>query len=55
MQRSRALERPAKASGECAPCLQLWGRAGERKVADARTCMVSNGGLGFGAMLLRRA
>jgi acetyl-CoA acetyltransferase len=36
-------------------CLQLWGRAGERQVADARTCMVSNGGLGFGAMLLRRA
>jgi acetyl-CoA acetyltransferase len=35
-------------------CLQLWGRAGERQVGDARTAMVSNGGLGFGAMLLRR-
>jgi hypothetical protein len=33
----------------------LWGRAGERQVKEARTCMVSNGGLGFGAMLLKRA
>jgi acetyl-CoA acetyltransferase len=35
-------------------CLQLWGRAGERQVKDASVCMVSNGGLGFGAMLLKR-
>jgi acetyl-CoA acetyltransferase len=35
-------------------CLQLLGRAGARQVKDAQTCMVSNGGLGFGAMLLQR-
>jgi acetyl-CoA acetyltransferase len=35
-------------------CLQLWGRAGERQVLDARVSMVSNGGFGFGALLLRR-
>lgn len=35
-------------------CLQLWGRAGERQVQNARVCVVSNGGFGFGALLLRR-
>jgi acetyl-CoA acetyltransferase len=35
-------------------CLQLWGRAGERQVKNARVCVVSNGGFGFGALLLRR-
>jgi acetyl-CoA acetyltransferase len=35
-------------------CLQLWGRAGARQVADARVCMVTNGGYGYGALLLRR-
>ena len=35
-------------------CLQLWGRGGGRQVPDARTCMVVNGGYGYGAMLLRR-
>jgi acetyl-CoA acetyltransferase len=33
-------------------CLQLWGRAGERQVRDARVCAVSNGGFGYGALLL---
>jgi acetyl-CoA acetyltransferase len=33
-------------------CLQMWGRAGERQVADAQVCVVSNGGYGFGALLL---
>jgi len=35
-------------------CLQLRGRGGERQVRDAQTCIVSNGGYGYGAMLLRR-
>lgn len=35
-------------------CLQLWGKGGARQVADARTCVVSNGGFGYGALLLRR-
>ncbi len=35
-------------------CQQLWGRAGERQVADARVCAVSNGGFGYGALLLKR-
>jgi len=35
-------------------CLQLWGRAGERQVRDARLGVVSNGGFGYGALLLRR-
>ena len=35
-------------------CLQLWGRGGDRQVAGARTCVVVNGGYGYGAMLLRR-
>lgn len=35
-------------------CVQLWGRGGERQVRDAKTCIVANGGYGFGAMLLRR-
>lgn len=35
-------------------CLQLWGRGGARQVADARTCIVANGGYGYGALLLRR-
>ncbi|PEQ10395.1 acetyl-CoA acetyltransferase [Novosphingobium sp. PC22D] len=34
--------------------VQLWGRGGGRQVKDARTCLVSNGGYGYGAMLLRR-
>ncbi|TAL03063.1 MAG: thiolase family protein [Rhodospirillaceae bacterium] len=36
-------------------CLQLWGRAGERQVRDARVCAVSNGGFGYGALLLKRS
>jgi acetyl-CoA acetyltransferase len=35
-------------------CLQLWRRGGERQVADAKVCVVSNGGFGYGALLLRR-
>ena len=35
-------------------CQQLWGRAGERQVKDARVCAVANGGFGFGALLLKR-
>ncbi|MET0251009.1 MAG: thiolase family protein [Novosphingobium sp.] len=35
-------------------CVQLWGRGGARQVADARVCMVTNGGYGYGALLLRR-
>jgi acetyl-CoA acetyltransferase len=34
--------------------VQLWGRGGGRQVKDAKTCLVANGGYGFGAMLLRR-
>jgi acetyl-CoA acetyltransferase len=36
-------------------CLQLWGRAGDRQVKDARVCAVSNGGFGYGALLLGRS
>ncbi len=36
-------------------CLQLWGRAGQRQVPGARVCAVSNGGYGYGALLLRAA
>jgi acetyl-CoA acetyltransferase len=36
-------------------CVQLWGRAGARQIRNARLGVVSNGGLGFGSMLLRRA
>lgn len=35
-------------------CVQLWGRGGERQVRDAKVCAVSNGGYGYGALLLRR-
>jgi acetyl-CoA acetyltransferase len=35
-------------------CVQLWGRGGGRQVKDAKTCLVANGGYGYGAMLLRR-
>jgi len=35
-------------------CLQLWGRAGGRQVPGARVCAVSNGGYGYGALLLKR-
>lgn len=34
-------------------CLQLWGRAGERQVPGSRVCAVSNGGFGYGALLLK--
>lgn len=34
-------------------CLQLWGRAGDRQVKDARVSIVSNGGFGYGALLLK--
>lgn len=34
-------------------CLQLWGRGGARQVQDAGVCAVSNGGYGYGALLLR--
>lgn len=34
--------------------VQLWGRGGGRQVADAKTCIISNGGYGYGAMILRR-
>ena len=36
-------------------CLQLWGRAGDRQVKGAKAGVVSNGGYGFGALLLRRS
>jgi acetyl-CoA acetyltransferase len=35
-------------------CVQLWGRGGDRQVRDATSCIVANGGYGFGALLLRR-
>jgi acetyl-CoA acetyltransferase len=35
-------------------CTQLWGRAGERQVTDAEIGIVSNGGFGVGAFVLRR-
>ena len=34
--------------------VQLWGRGGGRQVADAKTCIISTGGYGYGAMILRR-
>lgn len=34
-------------------CVQLWNRGGERQVRDAKVCAVSNGGYGYGALLLR--
>ncbi|MFT3930275.1 MAG: thiolase family protein [Spongiibacteraceae bacterium] len=34
-------------------CVQLWKRGGERQVRDAKVCAVSNGGYGYGALLLR--
>ncbi|MPS69909.1 MAG: thiolase family protein [Novosphingobium sp.] len=34
--------------------VQLWGRGGGRQVPGARTAIVSNGGYGYGAMILRR-
>lgn len=35
-------------------CLQLWGRGGNRQVQGAQSCIISNGGYGYGAMLLKR-
>lgn len=35
-------------------CVQLWGRGGARQVQDAQVAVVSNGGFGYGALLLRR-
>jgi acetyl-CoA acetyltransferase len=35
-------------------CLQLWGRAGERQIKQADVGIVSNGGFGVGAFVLRR-
>jgi acetyl-CoA acetyltransferase len=35
-------------------CIQLWQRGSGRQVKDARTCIISNGGYGYGAMILRR-
>lgn len=35
-------------------CVQLWGRGKGRQVKDAKACLVTNGGYGFGAMVLRR-
>jgi acetyl-CoA acetyltransferase len=35
-------------------CLQLRGLGGARQVNGARTCVVSNGGFGYGALLLKR-
>ena len=35
-------------------CQQLWGQAGARQVRDAKTCIVANGGFGYGALLLKR-
>lgn len=35
-------------------CVQLWGRGGARQVRDAQVCVVTNGGYGYGALLLRR-
>lgn len=36
-------------------CMQLWGECGDRQVAGARTALVTNGGFGYGCMLLRTA
>ncbi|MCK9542449.1 MAG: thiolase family protein [Novosphingobium sp.] len=33
-------------------CIQLWGQGGERQVPGARTGIVSNGGFGYGCLLL---
>lgn len=35
-------------------CTQLWGRGGTRQVPGAKVCAVTNGGYGYGALLLRR-
>ena len=35
-------------------CRQLWGDTGERQVARHQSCLVTNGGYGYGAMILRR-
>ncbi|MDO7842148.1 thiolase family protein [Sphingomonas immobilis] len=35
-------------------CAQLWGEAGARQLADPQVGVVSNGGFGYGALLLRR-
>jgi acetyl-CoA acetyltransferase len=35
-------------------CVQLWGRGGERQAPRSDLCVVSNGGFGYGALLLRR-
>jgi acetyl-CoA acetyltransferase len=35
-------------------CLQLWGRAEGRQVREARVCAVTNGGFGYGTLLLTR-
>lgn len=35
-------------------CVQLWGRGGGRQVRDAGVSLVTNGGYGYGALLLRR-
>ncbi len=35
-------------------CIQLWGKGGGRQVKDAKTCVIANGGYGFGCMVLRR-
>lgn len=34
-------------------CVQLWGRGGDRQVKKAKTCLVTNGGYGYGALLLQ--
>jgi len=34
-------------------CVQLWARGGARQVSGAKVCAVSNGGFGYGALLLR--
>jgi len=34
-------------------CVQLWNEGGARQVEGARTCLVTNGGFGYGALLLR--
>jgi uncharacterized OB-fold protein len=35
-------------------CQQLWGQAGARQVPGAKTCIVANGGFGYGALRLKR-
>jgi acetyl-CoA acetyltransferase len=34
-------------------CIQLWRRGGERQVRGAQVCVVTNGGYGYGSLLLR--